>query len=197
MVSEVLEPAGLRLKGDDGEPQDLRDPEYNRVFLGLIPRWKNGLLTFSIPELAFETLTIGLQVANETPNPAENAFQRCVGWLQQLRPALMRSVERQVVDRVVSIARHSGFRNVNHRDMLKTTASAESVAPGTGEKPLMSTHSTTFTSVVRTTGYLVYFSSDVLPHIKQAVVSCEGARDLTPRLIQYLWCDPSETGICL
>ncbi|MCA9031473.1 MAG: hypothetical protein KDA66_11730, partial [Planctomycetaceae bacterium] len=49
LVDEVLETASLQLKRADGQPQDLRDPEYNKVFLGLIPRWQSGLLTLSIP----------------------------------------------------------------------------------------------------------------------------------------------------
>jgi hypothetical protein len=96
------------------------------VFLGLIPRWQNGLLTFYIPEPAFETLTIGLQVANEAPFPAENALRRCTGWLQAQGPALMRNVEREVVDRVVDMARHAGFRNVTHKSMLEVAAFARS-----------------------------------------------------------------------
>lgn len=124
IANEVLEEAGFQLKREDGEPQDLRDPEYNKVLLGLIPRWQNGLLTFSIPESAFETLAVGLQIANEASSPAENALRRCTGWLQAQGPALMRNVEQEVVDRVVDMARHAGFRNVTRRDMLKIAALA-------------------------------------------------------------------------
>lgn len=126
LANEVLAEANFQLKGEDGQPQDLRDPEYNNVFLGLIPRWQNGRLTFSIPESAFETLTIGLQVTNESPLPAENALRRCTGWLQAQGPALIRNVEREVVDRVVDMARHAGFRNVTHQGMLDVAADARS-----------------------------------------------------------------------
>lgn len=126
MANEVLEEAGFQLKREEGEPQDLRAPEYNKVLLGLIPLWQNGLLTFSIPESSFETLNTGLAVANEAPIPAENALRRCTGWLQAQGPALMRNVEREVVDRVVDMARHAGFRNVTHRDMLDVAALARS-----------------------------------------------------------------------
>ncbi len=124
MTIEVLEEAGFQLKGEDGEPQDLRDPEYNKVLLGLIPRWQNGLLAFYTPESSFETLTMGLQLANEAPFPAENALRRCTGWLQAQGPALMRNVEQEVVDRVVDMARHAGFRNVIRKDMLNVAALA-------------------------------------------------------------------------
>jgi RNA-directed DNA polymerase len=124
IAREVAGEAGFQLKGEDGEPQDLRDPHYDRVVLGLIPRWQNGLLTFAIPDSAFENLRQGLRIAHEAERPADNAKKRCFGWLQMLGPALTRSVEREVVDQVLDIARQAGFRNVIDQDLLCVTSAA-------------------------------------------------------------------------
>ena len=124
IAEEILQNTGFQLKGEEGEPQDLRDPEYNRTFLGLIPRWQNGRLTFAIPQSAFKALSIGLDFANEAPKPSDNALRRCIGWLTAIRPALTKKVEQEVVKRVVDMAKDAGFRNVTHRRMLIVTASA-------------------------------------------------------------------------
>ena len=124
MARELVGQSGFQLKGEDGQPQDLGDPSYKRVVLGLIPRWRNGQLTFSIPDSAYEHLIEGLRVANEAHRPPDNALRRCRGWLQQLGPALTRSVEREVVGHVTDMARHAGFRNVIPRDLLRVAESA-------------------------------------------------------------------------
>ncbi|HRA87312.1 MAG TPA: reverse transcriptase domain-containing protein, partial [Planctomycetaceae bacterium] len=119
IARELVERSGFRLKGTDGEPQDLRDPGYDRIVLGLIPRWQNGRLSFSIPQKAFDILAEGLRYANEAERPSDNALRRCQGWLHSLGPALTNAVTAEVVNRVVDMARLEGFRNVTRRDMFK------------------------------------------------------------------------------
>jgi RNA-directed DNA polymerase len=124
IARELVEHVGFQLKGADGEPQDLRDPSYDRTVLGLIPSWQDGRLTFSIPETAFGHLAEGLRFANEALKPSDNALRRCRGWLQMLGPALTRSAEREVVGRITDMARQAGFRSVIHQDLLMVTESA-------------------------------------------------------------------------
>ena len=124
LASELVEQSGFHLKGEDGEPQDLRDPSFNRKVLGLIPRWQNGRLAFSIPVASYDDLEQGLRMANAARRPSDSAIRRCRGWLQSLGPALTKSVEREVVGRVIDMARHAGFREVIPQDLLLITESA-------------------------------------------------------------------------
>ena len=124
LASELVEQSGFHLKGEDGEPQDLRDPSFNRKVLGLIPRWQNGRLAFSIPVASYDDLEQGLRMANAARRPSDSAIRRCRGWLQSLGPALTKSVERDVVGRVIDMARHAGFREVIPQDLLLITESA-------------------------------------------------------------------------
>lgn len=124
MTRELVEQAGFHLKGEEGEPQDLRDPSYDRTVLGLIPRWQCGQLTFSIPEPTFDHLTEGLRFSNKAVKPSDNAAQRCRGWLQMQGPALTRTAAPEVVDRVTDIARQAGFRNVIYKDLIQVAESA-------------------------------------------------------------------------
>jgi hypothetical protein len=124
MARHVGEVNHLPLKAEDGEPQDIRDRDYDTVVLGFIPQWIDGRLALFTPESAFENLKQGLCIANEAERPEDNAKRRCNGWLQMQGPALTRSVERGVVDRVVDMARQAGFRNVTHRELLEVADSA-------------------------------------------------------------------------
>lgn len=124
MARELVGQAGFHLKGEDGEPQDLRDPSYDRIVLGLIPRWQDGHLTLSIPDLAYDHLAEWLRIANQAERPSDNAARRCFGWLQMLGPALTRSAEREVVGRVTDMARQAGFRKLIHQDLLMAAESA-------------------------------------------------------------------------
>lgn len=124
IARELVERIGFRLKGTDGDPQDLRDPSYNRVILGLIPTWQNGRLSFSIPQKAFDHLEEGFRFANSAARPLDNALGRCRGWLNSLGPALTNAVTPEVVNRVVDMARLEGFRNVTRKDMFLTAEKA-------------------------------------------------------------------------
>lgn len=120
-AGQLLAHAGFHLKSEDGEPKDLRDAGLNRKVLGLIPRWSDGQLTFSIPEKAYDDLEQGLRAANEASRPYHSAALRCRGWLQAFGPALRKAVEQEVVDRVIDMALHAGFRNITTRDLLWVT----------------------------------------------------------------------------
>lgn len=127
IARELVENIGFQLKGADGEPQDLRDPEFNHTVLGLIPRWQNGRLCFSIPEPTFDHLAEGLLYDNEAVKPAENALRRCHGWLQMMGPALTSTQEREIVSRVTDIALRAGYRNIVFWDLLETSRKARGI----------------------------------------------------------------------
>lgn len=124
IAKELVEQTGFQLKGEDGEPLDLRDPGHGRKVLGLIPRWQGGHLAISIPDSAYDQLAEGFRLANEATRPSNNAYWRCRGWLQMLGPALTRTVAPTIVGRVTDMARQAGFRNVIHRDLMRIAEAA-------------------------------------------------------------------------
>ena len=120
----LLARVGFQLKGEDGEPRDLRDSGFDRKVLGLVPRWAHGQLGFSIPESAFDDLATGLRLAYETRRPADNALRCCRSWIGQVAPALTNAVRPQVASRVVGMAREAGFRSITPGDVLRAAESA-------------------------------------------------------------------------
>ena len=117
---DILAEQGLRLKGKDGQPQDIRDPDFNKVLLGVIPRWQNGQLTFSIPESGFEDLRNGFVEAAIHPKPTQAAKAVAYGWTKAVGPTLVNKATQEVVDRVMKVARDCGFRELSARDLCDT-----------------------------------------------------------------------------
>ena len=124
IANEILARNSLCLKGEDGEPQDIRDPNYDRVVLGLIPRWQDGRLAPAIPESAFEHIQEGFKNANEHPRATKAARWVATGWIGAVGPALTTSVAPGVVDRVMDMAMHCGFREVSRRKLMETASDA-------------------------------------------------------------------------
>lgn len=124
VVQDAVESIGFQLKNEDGPPCDIRDPERSRVVLGFIPRASNGRITFEVAPSAYDSLAEGLWFADKSPNPEENAFRRCSGWLRSQGPGLTRTAEAEVVSQVVALARAYGFRNISHREMRRIALSA-------------------------------------------------------------------------
>jgi|GEM_PF-2934107 Reverse transcriptase (RNA-dependent DNA polymerase). len=109
---------GMHLKGQDGQPQDLRSNHSMQV-LGLIPRYRRGTLDFDIPESAFDEFRTGLQAVNEAPHPSMKAVGRCIGWIQSAGPALTTSEARhRVVRRILDLACQEGFRSISRSRLL-------------------------------------------------------------------------------
>lgn len=118
-TTELLAETSLELKHKDGGPQDIRNPEYDTVLLGLIPRWLDGQLKFSIPERAYTELHAGL---NETKNRLlqQSALRtKVTGWLTYLGPALTNATTPEVINRVHSITSDLGIR-IPRRDLSNT-----------------------------------------------------------------------------
>lgn len=118
LAQETLTPLGFRLKGQAGEWGDLRDPTFQSQLLGLIPRWQNGRLTFSIPESAFNQLEMFLQTASDFSHPSHRAERCCVGWIQSNGPALAHPVAQRVSSRIRQMAIKYGFRSLAQTVLL-------------------------------------------------------------------------------
>ncbi|MEW4529425.1 reverse transcriptase domain-containing protein [Maioricimonas sp. JC845] len=114
-----LAPLGFDLKGQDGPPQDIRDPKHSRTVLGLIPRWQNGQLTFLVPESAFDHLQEGLSSALVSSHPDQTAREVSSGWIQALGPALTNAARNEIIDRVIQMARKCGFTELLPKKLLE------------------------------------------------------------------------------
>lgn len=119
-AGEVLNENHLTLKGEDGPPKDIRDPDYNQVVLGLIPTCRNGQPGFRVPESAFEHLSRGLHESNDHENPVAAAKWVAHGWTDAIGPALTRSIAEEVANRVIEAARTAGFRQVTLESIRET-----------------------------------------------------------------------------
>ena len=124
VAEDILADLGFCLKREDGPPRDIRDASFNQAVLGLIPRWRNGQLTLSIPESAFDDLRDGLSEASMNRRPVKTARAVANGWINSVGPALVRQVAPVVIDRVISIARECGFIEIPSRELSETAQRA-------------------------------------------------------------------------
>lgn len=124
VTEEILAPQGLTLKKQDGIPQDIRDPEFNTTVLGLTPYWQDGQLKFKIPESTYEDLTQGFINAMNQAKPTLTAELVAKGWMEAMGPALTKSVTSEVIDRILTISRRCGFREISQRELRETASKA-------------------------------------------------------------------------
>ncbi len=123
-ANEILREVQLSLKGEDGPPQDIRNPNHNRSLLGLIPRWESGQIELSIPESAFQDLEAGLTMTNNNPKTPYVIQRTMLGWINAVGPALTNTKARSVVDRVNNMALQKGIREFSIQELLKTAKEA-------------------------------------------------------------------------
>lgn len=119
LAQEQLTPLGFKLKGQSEEWGDIRDPNFQTTLLGLIPRWQNGHLTFSIPESAFNNLESLLRTCTDFSQPSYRAERCCIGWIQAYGLALNERVARMVSHRVSQMAVRYGFRSLARTVLLR------------------------------------------------------------------------------
>lgn len=124
VAEEILADQGFSLKRKERPPMDIRDSMFNRKVLGLIPRWQNGQLTFSIPDSVYDDLKVRLSESLLSPTPAKTAKRTIEGRIRSLGPALVKRVIPAVVDRMISTARDCGFTELQRRDLMKTAHDA-------------------------------------------------------------------------
>tara|TARA_R110002049_G_scaffold269461_2_gene446325 strand:+ start:350 stop:895 length:546 start_codon:yes stop_codon:yes gene_type:complete len=123
-ANEILSEAQLRLKREDGPPQDIRDPNHNRTLLGLIPVWANGEIQPSIPESAYSNLETGMTMSRNLPKSVVAIRRTMLGWINAVGPALTNSRAQRVVDRVSEMALQKGFREFSRSELLNTAREA-------------------------------------------------------------------------
>jgi hypothetical protein len=121
VIESILAPHGLSLKGQDGDPVDIRDPRHSRKVLGLIPRWRSDHLGFDLAETALDDLRKGLHAALELHNVPAAVRAVTEGWLQAVGPVYMDRDAHEVVGLVMDTAARAGFRELS-RDRLLSAA---------------------------------------------------------------------------
>jgi hypothetical protein len=106
----LLKQGGHTLKGEDGDPIDLREGEVQ--LLGFLLRRVGDQVVYAPGPKAYDGLRKNLLQAHETDNPPLTAHQAVCGWLTSLGPACESCTESMVVNRVLQIAREYGYREV-------------------------------------------------------------------------------------
>lgn len=123
-TADILSRTGLTLKGQADGPQDIRDPDFNTPVLGLIPKWQNGQLNFSIPDSSYEDLEDGLINTMNHPQPTQIARSVIKGWIEAMGPAFASMAAPEITDRILNTTRRCGFREISIRDIRETASSA-------------------------------------------------------------------------
>lgn len=123
--AEILASHGFEIKGEDGDPIDVRDPQSNRKVLGLIPRWYRDHLRFRLPESAWENLRVALQRAQLHQQPVTTARMAVCGWLSALGPVYVDATTHSIVSRILHEAAQQEFREIgNPRELLQVCMDA-------------------------------------------------------------------------
>ncbi|MCA8990057.1 MAG: hypothetical protein KDA78_20590, partial [Planctomycetaceae bacterium] len=117
--NSLLQEHGMQLKRKDGPPCNLENPRAQIQILGLLTRWGESGLEYSIPETKFEELRDNLR---EAPSP-HNAWKRCNGWIQSMGPALSTSPE-VTFKRIADITLELGLRNIQKKAIRSTMMNA-------------------------------------------------------------------------
>lgn len=124
-VRNTLAPYALTLKGEDGDPVDVRDREHGRVVLGLIPVGRGDHLGFRVPEPAYDGLREGLREAWNHPDPVCVARQVLRGWILARRPAIMTEEDGlHITRRAMEIAQSEDIHEVSQGELMGMVASA-------------------------------------------------------------------------
>ncbi len=123
-ANQHLERFQMSLKGQDGPPQDIRDPQHNRSILGLIPRWHSNQLRFAIPASAYQHLETGLTTTNGQSKSPEAIRRTLTGWLNAMGPALTNTMADRIVEEVTNICQRKGIREFKTNELLRTAKTA-------------------------------------------------------------------------
>ena len=124
--NDLLSGLNMNLKGQDGPPRDIRDPEFECPILGLITGWNDDRMTFRIPESAFEKLEDGIAVACLRTNPVTVTKAVIKGWLRSgVAPALTNEESPGILERVVRLAHSLGVTEICGCDFSDTVREAQ------------------------------------------------------------------------
>lgn len=108
---QLLQGIGLDLKGEDGEPQDIR--YGNAEVLGFNVTSQAGKVNFSIAKGRWRTLSEGLDRAHQAESPDQEAQKAILGWLEAAAPAFEGKRTERTLERVLEMAALRGFRELN------------------------------------------------------------------------------------
>ena len=128
---QLLEPAGLPLKGEDGV-KDLRRGQKAQL-LGFTLSRKGGRLHLGLGDDAWTKLERNLVLAHDTPDPSLTARMVVNGWVEAFGPAFERPTERATVDRILETAAEHGFRELASQGSLAFDREHNPVALTGGE----------------------------------------------------------------
>ncbi len=122
-AQDLLQAAGLRLKGMDGPPVDLRRGATLN-FLGFALSEQDGRLELDLDEEAWEGLGKGLREAHGHAQPPLRAQEVIQGWLAAAGPAFENRDKSPIVERVLRLGAESGFREIAPRAVARQIQSA-------------------------------------------------------------------------
>jgi len=103
---------GLRLKGTDGPPVDLMEPNSQVRILGLVLKLDANQLQYGIDGEAWDGLERSLSEAHRTNNPPETATTVVRGWIGAIAPTLESLSGESIAERILGVAARAGFREV-------------------------------------------------------------------------------------
>jgi retron-type reverse transcriptase len=118
-VRQCLEAGGLALKGEDGEPVDLRDGKTQ--LLGFTIARQEDRLAFGPGKKAFDSLYQSLVQAHEASDPPRYAKQAITGWLFSLGPTFESCADTDLIHTVLRAAAELGFREAGNKSSLRAT----------------------------------------------------------------------------
>lgn len=119
-AEELLDAAGLRLKGKDGPPVNLRRQGAAAQVLGFAARREAGRMRLDVPRQAWQDLETDLAKARAATNSCQLARAIVTGWLDAMAPALESADAQSVAKRSLAIAGQAGHREIGRSDELET-----------------------------------------------------------------------------
>lgn len=132
-TQRLLQEAGLRLKGEDGPPVDLKHGGQVRV-LGLVLSLKEGRVVYGREEEAWERLREGLRMAHGEADPPSVAAQAIRGWIDAGAPTFERCQQEDLMDRILRDAASVGFREMTRECIGRWIQSATDKWQAFGER---------------------------------------------------------------
>ena len=120
-AKQLLEPHGLTLKGNAGNPVDLRDSPAQ--ILGYALKWE-GRIQCSLPDDAWKQLGEKLAEGHRHANPVKAAEMAAKGWLQHAGPTLEEESV-SVIDRIMATAQQTGFRELPRESVMRAVQSSQ------------------------------------------------------------------------
>ena len=117
----LLADAGLTLKGQDGDPADIREGGVVHV-LGFTLGIVDGVPKFGTGRSAVDGLTESLDEAHRTHNPPQAASLAVRGWLASQGPAFETQRISDTIDSVFDVSARQGFRELGSRKDLRLWA---------------------------------------------------------------------------